>query len=274
VPAFENRFADKIITMQKILLAVLFLPAALGAGAQTPVGSGAPVVQPAGSVVLKEGRVIYERKVNMYRRMKDESMKSMIPEFNTSKVELDFLSDASVYKNVKEAEDIRDQAGQDDNRRVFMRFGGGDNDQTYKDYATEKYIEQRELGPKKYLIVDTLKRQSWKLEAETRTIKGYTCKKALTKGRDSVDIVAWYAEDIQSAGGPEAYGGLPGLILELNINNAEIVYTTLDIVTKDFDKGIVKAPTEGKKITRAEFRKMMEDTMGGPGQMRISIRRD
>lgn len=248
--------------MQKLLLAVFFLPAALGAGAQTPSGSSAPVVQ--GPVVLKEGRIIYERKMNLHRRMTDESMKSMIPEFNTSKVELDFSADASVYKNVKEAEDIRDQAGQDDNRRVIMRFGGSDNDQTYKDYATEKYVEQRELGPKKYLIVDTLKRQSWKLETETRTIKGYTCKKAVTKGRDSADIVAWYAEDIQSAAGPEAYGGLPGLILELNINNAEVVYTALDIVTKDFDKSIVKAPTEGKKITRAEFRKMMED-MGGPG---------
>ena len=55
---------------------------------------------------------------------------------------------------------------------------------------------------------------------------------------------------------------MPGLILELNINDAEIVYTPLEIVTKDFDKTIVKAPTGGKKISSKDFQRMQEEEFG------------
>jgi GLPGLI family protein len=251
--------------MQKILIAA-FLSSALlpvaadGVRAQAPAMSQAAATPPAGPI--KEGKIIYERKVNMHRRLTDESMKAMIPEFNSSKMELDFSADESIYKNIKEDEDIRDKAGQD-NGGVMIRFAGGfGNDQTYKNYSTDMITQQRELGPKKYLIEDTLKRQNWKLEEETKTIKGYVCKKATTRNRDGKDVIAWYAEDIQSSTGPDLFGGLPGMILELNINDAEIVFSTLDVVSKGFDKAVVKAPTEGKKIARKEYDKMMEEQFG------------
>jgi GLPGLI family protein len=245
--------------MQKFLLAALLLPALQIAQVQAQAPAGQPA---AGPSALKEGKIIYEKKVNLHRRLTDESMKTMVPEFNTSKSELDFSADESIYKNIKEDEDIRDKAGQENNGNLVMRFGGGADDQTYKNYTTERTTQQKELGPKKYLIEDSLKKQNWKLEEGTKAIKGYTCKKATTKGRDGSGIIAWYAEDIQSSTGPEIFGGLPGLILELNLNDAEILFTTLDIVTKDFDKKIVAAPTNGKKITRKEFDKMMEDQFG------------
>jgi len=246
--------------MQKILFAAL-LSSALLPVADGVLAQAASTTTPAGPV--KEGKIIYERKVNLHRRLTDESMKSMIPEFNTSKTELDFSADESIYKNIKEDEDIRDNAGQEHTGNVVMRFnGGGADDQTYKNYATERTTQQRELGPKKYLIEDSLKKLNWKLEEGTKTIKGYTCKKATTKSRDGKDVIAWYAEDIQTSTGPETYGGLPGLILEININDAEIVFTALDIVTSNFDRSIVKAPTNGKKITRKEFDQMMEEQFG------------
>lgn len=237
--------------MQKFLLAALLLPAL-------------PVLSQ--SSVLREGKIIYEKKINVYRRLTDESMKTMMPEFNTTKTELDFSADESIYKNIKEEEDIRDKAGQDNGPTIKINFGGGPEDQTYKNYATDKITEQKELGPKKYLIEDSLPKQNWKLETETRTIKGYTCKKATTAGKDGHPIIAWYTEEIHTSSGPEVFGNLPGLILELNINDGEIVFTTLDIITKDFDRKIVKAPSDGKKISRAAFRKMIEDQYGtSPG---------
>jgi GLPGLI family protein len=234
---------------KKILLTVHLFTALLAAHAQ-----------------VKEGRVVYERKINMHRRLEDPSMKSMVPEFNISKVELLFSSDESLLRNIKEEEDIRDQAGQDNNGPVIrMRFGGGD-DQTYKNYSEEKMIQQREMGPKKYIIEDSFPRQSWKLEADTQTIKGHLCKKAACKGQQGNAIIAWYAEDIQSPSGPEVYGGLPGLILRLDSNDGEMVYTAVEI-SGAFDRKLVQAPTDGKKITRAAFKKMMEEQFGesGPG---------
>jgi GLPGLI family protein len=213
---------------------------------------------------VKEGIIVYERKVNIHRRITDESQKAMIPEFNTSKVQLVFSGNESSFKNLPEDEDIRDNAGEG-NRRFVIRFGGADNE-IYKNYSTEKVIELREMGPKKYIIEDSLPRQSWKLDEETKTVKGYTCKKAIAKNKDGGDIIAWYTEDIQSPAGPEQFGGLPGTILELNINDAEIVFTALDINTKDFDPKSVKAPANGKKIARKDFQKMLDDEFGpNPG---------
>jgi GLPGLI family protein len=217
---------------------------------------------------VKEGKVVYERKVNMHARLTAEqaSMKNMIPEFTTMKMELVFAGNQSIYKGIQEGEDIRESAGQDDGNRVVMRFRGGD-DETYKNYSTGMTIQQRELGPKKYIIEDTLRKFAWKLDetGETKEIKGYNCKKATTKNAQGSEVVAWYSDQIVCPSGPEVYGGLPGLILELNINNSETVFTPLELTDKS-DTKLVKAPTNGKKITRQEFQKMMDEQFGAnPG---------
>ncbi len=215
---------------------------------------------------IRDGRVVYERKMNMHRHLEDESMKNMVPEFNVSRAELLFSSDESLWRDIREEEDIRDQAGEDHDRPVIrMRFGGGD-DQSYKDYAAQKMIQQREMGPKKYIIEDSFPHQSWKLEPDTQRIRGFLCKKATTTAKAGGAVIAWYTENIQSPSGPEVYGGLPGLILQLNINDAEMVYMAVEVDTKGSDKGLVKAPTDGKKITRAAFQKMMEEQFGPAGK--------
>src|SRR6476619_3259970 len=117
---------------------------------------------------MKEGKIIYERKINMHKRIPegDERMKNMIPEFNTSKVQLLFSESQSIYKNLPEEQDIRETAGEgEDGKRVFIRLGGGE-DETYKNYETGKAIEQRELGPKKYIIEDTLRKINWKMDED------------------------------------------------------------------------------------------------------------
>lgn len=222
---------------------------------------------------IKEGRIVYKRKINMHRRLEDESMKRMVPEFDSARTELLFSADQSLYRNIKEAEDIRDQAGEDhDGVVVHMKFGGGD-DQTYKNYTSEKMTQQRELGPKKYLIEDSFPHYTWKMESDTQTIHGYLCKKATTKGRQGNSVTAWFTEDIQCPSGPEEYGGLPGLILRLDINDGELVFSADDIDTQGLDKALVHAPSDGKKITRDAFRKMMEDQFGpGAGGGKATIR--
>src|ERR1700742_4639709 len=105
--------------MKKFLLAALCLPllqAARGQAAGTASAGSAPV--------LKEGKVIYEQKINVRRRITDESMKAMLPEFSTSKKELYFSGDESVYKIVAEVEDIRDKAG-DGNNGMVIKFNNG-----------------------------------------------------------------------------------------------------------------------------------------------------
>jgi len=223
---------------------------------------------------VKEGKVIYERTTNMHKRLppENENMKAMIPEFNTGKQQLIFSGDESIFSTLPEEEDIRDQAGQEGGR-INIRMNAGSNE-TYKNYATEKTVELRELGPKKYIIEDTLRKLAWKLSEDTQLIKGYHCKKATTKNRQGDNVIAWYTEDIATPSGPEQFGGLPGLILQMDIGDGWLVFSPLEI-TAATGKQIVKIPSGAKKVTRSEFQKMQEEAFGpstGGPQIRIITR--
>ncbi len=223
---------------------------------------------------VKEGKVIYERKTNMHKRLpaENDNMKAMIPEFNTSKQQLVFSGDESIFSAIPEDEDIRDQAGQEGGR-VNIRMNTGRNE-TYKNYATEKTVELRELGPKKYIIEDTLRKLAWKLSDDTLLVKGYHCKKAITKNRQGDNVIAWYTEEITAPTGPEQFGGLPGLILQMDIGDGWIVFSPLDITAAN-NKQVVKIPSGAKKITRSEFQKMQKEAFGpstGGPQIRIITR--
>jgi GLPGLI family protein len=249
---------------------------------------------------LKEGTVIYERKTNMHKTIQDEQMKAMIPEFRTSKHMLLFSDSVSMYKTVPEDEAPDPFAG--GGGRIMIR-GGSDNSELYKNFSQAKSVQATELGGKNFLIVDTIQQQPWKLGTETRQILGHTCHKATRKvtqpvggfrmnimgggnttttPRDStkpaapttreVEVVAWYADDIVSPVGPENYGQLPGVILQLDVDNATTVYTATE-VKKSVDLKDLKEPKKGKVVTRVEYQKLMSDMMGSqmsaPGGFRM-----
>ena len=81
-----------------------------------------------------------------------------------------------------------------------------------------------------------------------------------------VEVVAWYADDLVSPVGPENYGQLPGVILQLDVDNATTVYTATE-VKKAVDMKDLKEPKKGKVVTRVEYQKLMNDLMSnqGPG---------
>jgi len=254
------------------------------------------------SAQTKQGTITYEKKVNMYRTITDEQMRAMIPEYRTNKFTLQFSDSSSIYHVVAEDEAPDPFAGGGGGARVFFRTSGagGDNSILYKNFATGKSIEATDLGAKTYLIEDSIRTHQWKLTDETKAILGHPCRKAVTvqtvtvpkgmkmvtmsvnggkatsdtttKAADGpqtkqVEVVAWYADDIASPVGPDNNGGLPGVILQLDVNNAETVYTATNI-SKDINGKEMKEPTKGKKVTRTEFRKLQADAFGGQGMMK------
>lgn len=248
---------------------------------------------------VKEGTIMYERKINMHKTIQDEQMRAMMPEFRTSRHMLLFSDSVSVYKAVPDDEAPDPFAG-GGGPRVIMRFGGSDGGDLYKNLTQSKSIQSSELGGKNFLITDTIQQQPWKIGTETKQILGYTCHKASRKitqaapmirrmvmggggsptqdtttqsrpqGKE-VEVVAWYAENIISPVGPESYGQLPGVILQLDIDNATTVYTATE-VKKSVDMKELKEPKKGKTVTRPEFQKMMMEMMNsqGPGGFRIN----
>jgi GLPGLI family protein len=74
-------------------------------------------------------------------------------------------------------------------------------------------------------IKDSIPSYNWKIENETQTIAGYNCKKATTTKyvRRLQQITAWYCEDIPINDGPDTFSGLPGLILQIEIDKNTII---------------------------------------------------
>ena len=210
---------------------------------------------------IKQGTIIYERKVDVHRRMQDEQMKAMVPQFQTAKSQLIFNGSVSVYKALPEdnAPDPFDNGG---GNRIMIKIGGpGDNAVLYKNYSNQKFVEQTELADKEYIIDDTIDISSWKLSDETKTVLNHVCKKATMKTERGSDVTAWYAEDIPSPVGPDTFGGLPGAILLMDINNAEMVYAATEF-KNEADSKELSEPSKGKHLTRAEFDKKLDEMFG------------
>lgn len=218
----------------------------------------------------QQGTITYERKMNLHRRMQDEQMKAMVPEFRLSKHMLVFSDNVSVYKAMKQEDAPDPFEGNNGGGRMMIRIGPGENGVLFKNFATSQIHEQTEFADKTYIIDDTIRTQPWKLASETKQILGHNCKKAVMKTATGNEVVAWYAEDISSPIGPENYSGLPGAVLSVDVNNGEIVFTASSLKA-EADKKELSEPKTGKHISRVEFQKKMDEILGpvGAGGRRI-----
>ena len=70
-------------------------------------------------------------------------------------------------------------------------------------------------------------------------------------------VTAWFTPMIPIKNGPAEYGGLPGLILELNIDRQTILCSK--IVVNPTDGIHIKKPEKGKEVSRDEFNKIVKE---------------
>lgn len=117
-----------------------------------------------------------------------------------------------------------------------------------------------EMLGKKYIIEDTLRPQDWKIHNDLKEVAGHICMKAFWE--DTVKqqkVVAWFAQDIPHSGGPERFCGLPGMILEVDINNGAMVITADKIEMKKLSNELdLPKKVKGKKIAEAEYQGILK----------------
>jgi GLPGLI family protein len=217
------------------------------------------VVSLAAAAILQttEGIITYEVKTNMHRTLpKDrEGMKSMVPEFRTSQQQLFFTPEESLYKPVEEEE----ADAEFDNGGMRMRVQQPQVEMYFNAGSSQRIALQEFMG-KEYLIEDTLNLPPWKFGTESKVIIGYTCKQASYYNEERKQhVVAWYSPQLRPFLGPELFNTLPGGVLEVDINAGERVMTAKKIEERPLKKNESKVPVRGIKITRSDFRKMMEE---------------
>lgn len=243
----------------------------------------------AATAQTKEGRVVYERTTRMNNmrfggggNMPPEIQAQMerMPRTRTDQFELLFSPEHSLYQflpNAAADEGANTFAG--GGMVVQMRMNA--NEVTYVKWASGARVEQREMFDKNFVVTDTIQKVRWKLSEETKPVLNFTARKAtgfsivsrpritMENGEmkrematDTLPVVAWYTTDIPVPTGPNFQGQLPGLILELDINNGQSVTKAVEFSPK-VSLNKIKEPKDGKRMTAAEFSterdKMMEE---------------
>jgi GLPGLI family protein len=209
---------------------------------------------------VMSGKIEFERKIHVHGRMKEygddnnswfERMKSQIPKFNNTYFDLYFDRNRSIYKPGREGD-------------AAPRFWGSDpasENIVYTDLKAKNVKAVKQVYEQKFMVQDSMRKIEWRLKNEIRTIANFKCKKAVGVICDSVYVVAFYAEDILASSGPEMFGNLPGMILELAVPRLHTTWTAtrVDLVTvKDED---FTMPTKGKKVSTKELYETIQSSL-------------
>lgn len=105
-----------------------------------------------------------------------------------------------------------------------------------KVYTSSNYIlKQHQIISENFYTKDSLK-DNWQITSQTKKIDGYLCYMAkntyvVKNGEKQFNhkVIAWFCPDLPFAFGPNGYGNLPGLILELQVRNYLYGATKIDI---------------------------------------------
>lgn len=201
-----------------------------------------------------DGTIFYERVQNWTRiatrlpylskEEKDRIANSWGNDEYKEKMLLKFSPNESNYTYEKEA------GGSEDGRWSWR------NEEyiIYRNFATETKAEVIEMLGKTYVVEDSLHAPKWKVMNQIKDIAGYICMKAMTE--DTVKkqtITAWFCGDIPVSVGPERFFGLPGAILELDINDGDVVITATKVEFKKLEAPLKIAKLKGKKINDTQY---------------------
>ncbi len=110
-----------------------------------------------------------------------------------------------------------------------------------------------------YLIEDSIQYPSWKILNDMREIAGYICMNAYWEDTVKMQkVVAWFALSLPVSAGPERFGGLPGLILEVNINDGALVISAEEIKLMPVDGKLEKPSFRRlRTIDEASYRELV-----------------
>jgi GLPGLI family protein len=207
------------------------------------------------SAQITEGRIVFERKTNLKKRMGDNPrMKNFITEENKYRIEnfeLFFNDTSCVFKP------IPDEEAADGFIKYFTTHNTVYQNLTKK----EKFIVMDLWGNNAY-IKDSMDTRKWKITSNKRVISGFNCKKAIWEMNDSTRIYAWFSTDIVPSIGPEGFQGLPGAILGMATEDGSVIYFAKKIELVTPTKSSLTYDAKGKDIyTEDQLKAILTERM-------------
>ncbi|WP_161971225.1 GLPGLI family protein [Edaphocola flava] len=140
-----------------------------------------------------------------------------------------------------------------------------------KNFTDKTIAAQKEVYDNTYIVKDSLPKYQWKILDEMRPIAGYNCRKATTVIDDTVVVVAYYTEQIMVSGGPESFGGLPGMILGLAIPRLYTTWFATKVSNVQLHENEVKKIGKGKEINNEQLFKVLQPRLKEWGKYGTNI---
>lgn len=225
-----------------------------------------------------EGEIIYEETVRLTLDLPDdmgEEMRSMMPTSQSFSRSLIFNEKASLYRDfTPDEDDEMEFEGEHGGAQIKMVMKAPENTM-YTDLENGNSVNSREFFGRMFLISGELKERAWKLTGKQKKVLDYVCQQAIWEGEENT-VEAWFTPQIPVSAGPAEFNGLPGLILEVSIDDGARTTIAQKVNLEPVRKGEIKEPTKGKAVSRKEFEKIeaeklkeMEAEMGSGGGMII-----
>ena len=163
---------------------------------------------------------------------------------------LHFTSTESKYENSEEEAEPGNEGWSNRKETFFMKCN-------FKDYTLFNGIT---LMRKTYLVYDSIVPPSWKILNDMKEVAGHICMNAsMSDTMRNQNTIAWFALDMPVSTGPDRFIGLPGIILEVDINNGALIMTADKIDLKPLTTELnVPAKIKGKKINSTEYTNLFE----------------
>ncbi len=163
---------------------------------------------------------------------------------------LHFNSNESKYENSEEEAEPGNEGWSNRKETFFMK----------RNFKTNTLFDGVTFLGKTYLIHDSIEKPAWKILNDMKEVAGHICMNAsLTDTLRKQNIEVWFALDIPVSSGPDRFIGLPGMILEVNVNNGAMIMTADKIDVKPLTTELdVPQKIKGKKINMDEYYRLVE----------------
>ncbi len=216
---------------------------------------------------MAQNRVVVEYNETEHFEMPEEAKKKLeamgiamqIPDSHSASMLLKIVDDESIYIAKPEKEEGHNVTGEGVHGNTtfsFKMMREGNNDVLYKNLKTGKKVHKHDLMGKTFLIQDKLDNIKWKVKPAQVKILDYVCMEATATVGDQ-KLKAYFTPQIPLSNGPAKYGGLPGLILKVDVDDGKRVFMATSVI-KDAEIEALKIPEKGKKVSQAQFEEIQK----------------
>lgn len=207
--------------------------------------------------------VIYKYESNFQKELTDDFMGKMQHKTKSFLPKIDFLLRATSKESIYKADVEMVSDGMQQKLYRLMIGSAKSNGLIYNNRSSNTSLHETNAFGRLYIIQSEFDGLEWKLEEDTKDILGFKCRKATLefyvseeqRANQKREIVAWFTSELPYPYGPSVYRGLPGLILELEVNwNFGYTLTAVEINKNDFID--IEEPKKGKIIREAEYKEI------------------